>query len=767
MDQNSSAPTVVRLTGYITDFRCKKPESGFAVARFRVRDDDGRQHRELTIVGNSLAEFNERDPIDLRGQFEESKFGAQLRVTHAFRSKPVNGTEWVSYLVQFISGIGPSRAKAMVKEFGDKLEETLDKTPEKLFEMKGVPKKTAEKIIASWNDDRPNRGVGLLLSELGLSSAIGRRVIDHFGSQTERIVRHNPYELTQVSGIGFKRADEIARHFGVGENSPERARAVIRHVVEEEASGAGHVFVPLGRLLDLAAKEGVDKKLVREQLPKVIKDPQDPEKKYELIQEEIPQKGLPAIPVLFLKNLHRAEVRVARTVKRLVTATPLIQHSTVQIEAALEHAQADRGVTLNTEQRMAIRNAVTLCMSIVTGKAGTGKTTTLQVLVKVAELLNIRFVLAAPTGRAAKRMTEVTGQPATTIHRLLEWSPETKAFTRTRMNALDADLVIIDEFSMVDLSLAADVLEAVRTGASVLVLGDPNQLMSVGAGRVLGDFIDSAKIARTDLHQIFRQAQQSLIVTNAHKVLNGAMPVFQRDDKRDGPLTFDCYQVEAPGKTGKGEKGVDAPAFMELLKDFATKKIPARLAFDPVRDLQVLVPQKKGSVGVHEVNHHMQSVLNPRKEHDIVLINGRQFRVGDRVMQMKNNNKLEVYNGDIGFVESFDREDKVLVVQFPIKRLEYQFKDCDELHLAYAISVHKSQGSEFPVVIMPLLTEHWIMLQRNLLYTAMTRSKKLLLLITQPRALKQAVENNEAQVRNSMLIRRIRGLLKDSKEEAA
>jgi exodeoxyribonuclease V alpha subunit len=772
MDSSTSEQSVVRLHGYITAFKCKRPEgNGFAVARFRIKDDEGRQHQETTVVGGGLCEFTERDPLDLRGVWEESKFGRQLRVTHAFRSKPANGSEWVTYLVQYISGIGPSRAKAMVKAFGDKLEETLDRHPEMLFDMPGMPKKTAEKILASWNDDRANRGVGLVLAELGLSGAIGRRVIEYFGSATETIVRQNPYKLIEVPGIGFRRADDIARHFGVRVDSPERSRAAILFVLEEEASDSGHVFVPLGRLLDRAEKDcEVKRELVKEQLPKMLRTT-DTEHTYSIVQEEIPQaNGLPSVPVLYLKHLHRAEVRLSKSIRRLLTAHPTIQHSTMAIEAALEHSQQDKGVTLNAEQRMAIRNAVTLCLSIVTGKAGTGKTTTLQILVKVAEMLNIRFSLAAPTGRAAKRMTEVTDQPATTIHRLLEFNPEVNGFLRNRMNPLDADLVIIDEFSMVDLKLAADLFDAIRAGTSVLVLGDPNQLMSVGAGRVLADMIDSGKIPRTDLHQIFRQAQQSLIVTNAHKVLNGTLPVFHRDEVREGTLSYDCYNVPAPAKPVKGEKGTDPVQLMEILTDFSTQKIPKRMQFDPIRDLQVLVPQKKGAVGVHEVNRHLQNVLNPRKEFERVLVNGREFRVGDRVMQMKNNHKLEVYNGDIGFVESFDREDKVLVVQFPTRRLEYQFKDTDELQLAYAISIHKSQGSEFKVVIMLLLTDHWIMLQRNLLYTAMTRSKKLLLVISQPRALFQAVTNNEAQVRNSSLIRRIKSApdgKKPGKEEAA
>jgi exodeoxyribonuclease V alpha subunit len=469
------------------------------------------------------------------------------------------------------------------------------------------------------------------------------------------------------------------------------------------------------------------------------------------------------IPMIYLRRMFQAEKKLAANLRRLIEGKPYRRFEMAHIDLAISRAEKELGLFLNDKQKEAVRTALTTSLSVLTGDPGTGKTTTLRVLVWVARHLNLRFLLGAPTGRAAKRMTEVTGAPAGTLHRMLEYDVVKREFTKDRNDPLDCDMVILDEVSMLDLMLSDTTMDAIPTGCAVVLVGDPNQLPSVGAGKVLDDIIQCGRVPVTRLDEIFRQAQKSLIVNNANKILRGQSPQFFTDPPgRTGPPGYDCYHIEPRTITvveaGKKRQVVDAEWCKGMVARLVSETIPQRLGLDPIRDVQVLAPQKKGGCGVFAMNRHLQRVLNPQPPERIVSVKGQEYRCGDRVMVISNKYKLDVFNGDIGFIDKFDREDKQFVIDFDGKMVVYPFDEAHHLMPAYATTIHKAQGSEYKAVVAVVLKEHYMMLKRNLLYTATTRAKQLLVFVAQRAALEIAVERNDVEARNSLLALRLRTL---------
>jgi exodeoxyribonuclease V alpha subunit len=758
---------MAKFTGSITRIVYRKDE--FAIAKFTTIDTNEAASQEITIVGTLLKEF-EVGQVEVWGEFEEKeKYGRQLKIEAASMAKPTTLQQTVNRLVndKKIVGVGKGRAALLKAHFGEDLMEVLDKYPERLVEVKGISKERAKKIAKGWQEGEKDRAMHAFLAEIGImADGLAKRVRKRLGDNAEQIIRDNPYRLIEVSGIGFKRADAIARSLGISESSPDRARAILTYLLDQWAND-GHTYMPAKELLAKAQSEClVSRELVAEQLQLAL-------------TEEV-SGGSPAlrldtlrttagnVEIIYLRRFYNAEKELAKDLRRLSDCQPNRKLDLITINYAIGKAEKVVGLTLNEKQREAIRMTLTNSLSILTGWPGTGKTTVLKVLVEVAKALNFRMALAAPTGRAAKRMREVTNFQAQTLHLLLQAKPDMGGFQKGKDDQLDNDLLIFDEFSMVDIELGAATAAAVQSGTCVLFVGDPNQLPSVGPGRVLDDLITCERITQVKLTEIFRQAAQSLIINNAHAILNGVNPRFFADPKgKEGPLGYDCYHVEPPKLENVKFKPVDVEWVKNMVVKMARDRVPQKLGLDPIRDVQVLIPQKRGACGVWEMNKFMQKALNPRPEKERITIGSREYRIGDRVMVTKNNRELEVSNGDIGFIKKFDDEEKQFLIDFEGVEVVYPFDETDDLVLSYASTIHKSQGSEYKVVIVVLLNEHYMMLKRNLLFTAATRAKQLLLFVSQHSAITRAVQHNEVENRLSLLSMRLRVGLKPAKSKEA
>jgi exodeoxyribonuclease V alpha subunit len=618
-------------------------------------------------------------------------------------------------------------AKRIVARFGLETLDIIEGSSEKLQEVEGIGPIRVERIAKAWQDQREIREVMVFLQGEGVSSTYAVKIYKVYGDRAISVVKENPYRLAlDISGIGFKTADKIAQNMGIDPSSPMRAEAGIIHVLSEMVDD-GHVYYPYEELKEKAAellevgKEFLDTALgtLTEQRRVVI--------------EEHPEHR-----AVYLTPLHVAEVNVAIRLKTLLNSPK--QLSQIDIEKAIEWVQRANHIELAEMQKEAIRKAITGKVMVITGGPGTGKTTLVNSLIKILGQKGQRILLASPTGRAAKRLSEVTGHEAKTIHRLLEFSPSEGGFKRNDENPLDADLVIIDEVSMVDILLMNHLLKAMTPAATLLLVGDADQLPSVGPGNVLKDIIASEQMETIRLTEIFRQAQESLIVVNAHRVNRGELLQLQPSPGQQSNLYL--INREEPEKV------------MEVIKDLCKRRLPHAFQFDPLDDIQVMTPMHRGTVGVANLNAELQNLLNPNSK--AVTRGGRLFRVNDKVMQIKNNYAKDTFNGDIGRIVDIDLEEQNLMVKFEDRVIDYDWSDLDELVLAYAISIHKSQGSEYPAVVIPLLTQHYIMLQRNLLYTAITRAKRLVVLVGSKRAIAIAIKNNKVQLRYTNLSGKLR-----------
>jgi len=702
--------------------------NAFTVVRLTVPG----QSDLVTVVG-SLLGVPAGARLRVRGRFEtDPRFGRQFRASAYTEIAPETVEGIKRYLGSgLIKGIGPEFASRIVGKFGINTLEILDAHPERIGEVAGIGRVRAEAVKSAWVAQRQIRDVMVFLQGYGVSPAFAARIYKRYGAAAILRVRENPYRLAfDVWGIGFLSADRLAGALGIKGDSEVRVSAGVRHVLDE-AGGSGHVFLPRERLVtDAAARLEVDAVLVDAAIDRLR------------AAGEVVVDGSGGDAAVYEISLHRAECAVAAGLERLLGARH--EAPPVDVERALRWYEQEANIALAPQQAEAVRRAVLEPVVVITGGPGVGKTTIVRGIVAILKAKGLNIALAAPTGRAAKRLSEATGQPAGTLHRLLEWRPAEGNFGRNGQRPLDADLLVVDEASMLDVRLAADLVNALADGTRLLLVGDVDQLPSVGPGTVLGDVIASGRVPTVRLTEIFRQAARSLIVTNAHLIHDGILPEFGTPPP-EGPAadTRDFFFLEE-----------DDPARAALLvRDLVATRLPRRYDLRP-QDIQVLAPMHRGELGAGNLNQLLQAALTPAAEE--VRSGARVFRAGDRVMQLRNDYDKEVYNGDIGQVLKASAADAELVVRFDEREVHYGTDELDELTLAYAATVHKSQGSEYPAVVVPVHTQHYVMLQRNLFYTAVTRGKRLVVLVGSRKALGIAVRNGDIAGRCSRLAVRLR-----------
>ncbi len=723
-----------RLEGTLERIRYYNDESSYLVGRLRCINGD-----VVTIVG-SFPPMQEGESLLVTGKWQvHHRYGRQVAVEHWERLLPVTEEGLKRYLSSgLIKGIGPVTAAAIVKAFGMTALETMEKEPERLQEVPGIGPKKAALILESFRQYREMQGVLVFLQGHGIGVGQALRLYRHYGHRAIDRVKENPYALAdEVLGIGFKTADCIARQMGLSAGAPARVRAALLFALGD-AAGKGDVYLPQEVL---AERGGELLAIPGETLPEISID----EHLEQLAKErKIHCENTAAGEIVYAAPYFYAEQGVARRLLKLATAPR--QWEPRQSRDALA-AAAGKESGLTAEQRQVLERVLSDGVLVVTGGPGTGKTTTIRALLSLFHSLEQKVLLAAPTGRAAKRVNEATGEEAFTIHRLLEYcytEGEGFRFLRHAQRPLEADVLIVDESSMVDLMLMYHLVKAIPEGCSLIMVGDSDQLPAVGAGNVLKDILASGVIPAVRLSHIFRQARESMITVNAHRVNRGEMPhlnVRHRD--------FFFIEEAVPDLVAR------------KVVQICCERIPNYGPFDPVMDVQVITPMRRTAAGVERLNTLLQKALNPSdRQKNEVTVRGITFRNGDKVMQIRNNYQKEVYNGDIGLISGLDLEEGLLTVTFrdaAISRpVVYDFSELDELTLSYAISVHKSQGSEYPVIVMPVITQHYLLLQRNLLYTGITRARKLVVLVGTRKALAIAVRNNRAEERFSYLGSRLR-----------
>ncbi len=721
----SSSPLPLQsLRGTIERITFYNEENGYTVARFLP---EGKPNI-ITVVGNLMG-ANVGESLLLDGIWtNHPQHGRQFEIKHFSMQYPATVQGLRKYLGSgLIKGIGPVTAERIVQHFGLETLEVIDTAIDRLHEVSGVGPKRVGIIQRGWVEQKQIKEVMLFLQSHGVSTSLAVKIYKAYGDGALNVVRHDPYRLARdIYGIGFLTADKIARAMGVQPDDPARIEAGVRYVLGQ-FSDEGHVFA-LRADLSRDATEALEASapLVEAAIERLAQAEEV------FVEDE----------AVYLMPFYYAELGVANRLKELIASprTRLNEFRSLDWPSAFDWIAQKNQIALTAKQQEAVKTALTSKVAVLTGGPGTGKTTSVRALIQLLKAKRKTFKLAAPTGRAAKRLSEATGENAQTLHRLLEFKPfEGNQFLRDRDNPLDADLIIVDELSMIDLLLMNALLKAIDLGSHVLLIGDPDQLPSVGAGSVLRDLIASHLIPVVALDVIFRQAEKSLIITNAHRINQGQMPMFTQVAQ-----DFFLFKESEPEQA--------AQRVVELVKT----RIPNKFRMDAIEDIQVLSPMHRGDVGVSELNQALQEALNPPDEHKREWRHGsRVFRLGDKVLQTRNNYDKQVFNGDLGRVASVDIEDQKLGVNFDGTLVDYEFNELDELVHAFAMSVHKSQGSEYRAVVIPLLTQHYMMLQRNLLYTAVTRAKELVVLVGTLKAISLAVRNNKILQRNSRLAKRL------------
>ena len=707
------------LAGLVERVTFHNSENGFCVLRAKARG-----HRDLVTVIGHAAIISAGEWITASGDWVNDRtHGQQFKARFLRTSAPTSVDGIEKYLSSgMIRGIGPVYAKKMIKAFGEKVFDIIEAEPDRLREVDGIGPVRAQRITAAWAEQKIVREIMVFLHSHGVGTARAVRIYKTYGSDAVQVMTENPYRLARdIRGIGFKTADAIAMKLGIEKTAMIRVRAGISYALTE-GMDEGHCGLPTEELLPLTVELlEVPKELVQTAL------------NLELSDGAVVADTVVETQCIFLAGLYRAEQVIAKRLLRLVNGT--LPWSYIDPQKALPWIEKKTGLSLAESQVAAIRLALLTKVLVITGGPGVGKTTIVNSILRILAAKDVKILLCAPTGRAAKRMSEATGFEAKTIHRLLEVNPKGGGFKRDSDNPLECDLLVVDETSMVDVMLMQALMKAVPDDSALLIVGDIDQLPSVGPGQVLADVISSGVIPCVRLTEVFRQAAQSKIITNAHKINHGAIPDLSRPD---GDSDFYFVQADEP------ETAV--PKIIELVKT----RIPQRFGLDPIRDIQVLCPMNRGGVGARSLNIELQAALNPAGERKVERF-GWTFAPGDKVMQIENDYDKEVYNGDIGYVDDVDPDAGELTASFDGRTVTYGFGELDTLVPAYAVTIHKSQGSEYPAVIIPLMTQHYTMLQRNLLYTGVTRGKRLVVLVGQKKAVAIAVKNASGRRRWSKL----------------
>ena len=680
---------------------------------------EGRGRVEPVIIVGNLAALNLGETVRAQGRWVNHKqFGRQFAVEKFESVLPRTIVGIQKYLGSgLIKGIGAKFADRIVEKFGERTLEVIDQFSGKLREVEGIGPERAKRIKAAWSEQKNIRDIMIFLQGHGISSAHAAKIFKQYGENAITVVRENPYQLAKdITGIGFRTADGIASKLGIAADSIHRLKAGLIHTLEGAASD-GHTCLPREELVHNAS----------ELLETEIK-PVETALELLLVTGDAVSDG----EFIYLTGLHHSECGIAARLADLRRAK--LELPAVDFEKAIAWVEEQTGIELAEAQKQAVQTALTSKVCVITGGPGVGKTTIINSIVRILQAKQCEVLLAAPTGRAAKRMSEATGASAQTIHRLLKYTPHEGGFTHNERRPLKCDLLVIDETSMLDIPLAYHLVKAIPAGASVVFVGDVDQLPSVGPGNFLRDLIESAVIPVVRLTEIFRQAKASFIITNAHRVNAGELPVL------DGPEESDFFFIHED----------DPEKVLATIKTLCSDRVPRKFGLEA----RVLTPMHKGVCGSENLNRELQAALNPTGP--TMQRYGRTYRVGDRVMQIRNNYDKDVFNGDLGRIKNLDLVEQEFTVEFDGREVRYEFTDLDELVPAYAISVHKSQGNEYPAVIVPLLTQHYVLLQRNLLYTAITRGKKLVILIGSKKALTIAVRNNKTAARYSGLCDRLR-----------
>ena len=733
----------MEIEGIVEDIIFRNENNGYTVARLKTEDGS------IVIVGNTTL-INVEELIAVKGEWVyHDNFGEQFSFSQIRTTVPSTLKGIENYLASgLLPGIGPKTAKDIVNKFGMDSLDIIQFYPEKLKVIAGIGEKKLEKISKAYEEHRDLSDIMVYLQQYDISVNNGIKIYKKYGKDTIRVINENPYRLSEdLYGIGFKTADNIAKKMGISRESKFRIEAGLKYVMMLSA-GEGHCYLPKEELKDRSSEIlEVEEALIEDGIRAMG------------IQKNFKIVGNNEEYIVYYMPFYIAENNIATKLVEMSRAK--VKAMNVDIDREVKKIEKIENMEFGERQNKAIRESMENGVMVITGGPGTGKTTTINAIIKIYEEAKMKVVLAAPTGRAAKRMTETTQRESKTIHRLLEFAymEEEMAFNKDEESPLEADVIIIDETSMIDLLLMNSLLKAIEVGTRLILVGDIDQLPSVGAGNILKDIIESKAINVVKLDQIFRQAQESMIVVNAHKINKGELPTLNEKDK-------DFYFIRKPNPNEV------LRTIIELNKD----RLPKFYNIDPIRDIQILTPMKKGEVGINSINKAIQEVLNPRdsnkKEKEI---QGEIYREGDKVMQIKNNYKTPwkiiengyevdkgegIFNGDFGYISKIDTENNSMEILFDDEKLvEYDFNQIDELKLAYAITVHKSQGSEFPLVIMPIQWGPPMLLTRNLIYTAITRAKNLVVLVGQEKYLKMMIENNRISNRYSSLDLKIREYL--------
>ena len=726
-----------QLTGQLERVTYSNEENGYSVFRIDVKGCTDL----VTAVG-----FSEKhvpgEELEFSGAWvNHPKFGRQFQFSRCKSVRPSTIEGIKRYLGSgLVKGIGPRMAERIVETFGVGTLDVIDESPDDLLGIKGISRKLLDSIKQSWESQKEVRAVMLFLQSNGVSPNFAAKIFSVYGQETIRTVKDNPYRLADdIFGIGFLTADKVAASLGISQESPMRLDAGVRHVMSE-FTAEGHLYAPRKILAARAAELlGTDAGLADDAISRAAADSA-------LVIDRIAPDGEPPIEAVYLPPYYVAERKSAQKLASLLSTGFLDEldgmTKGLDIKKAVAWVQDVMNVSLAPKQKEALELALTSKVMIITGGPGTGKTTLIRAIIGILGARGIRIELAAPTGRAAKRMSEATGHEARTIHRLLEYNGRLGAFSRNSDMPLDCGLLVVDEASMIDELLFFHLLRAVDEKTKLILVGDIHQLPSVGPGNVLKDLIESGKVPVAELNKIFRQAQESSIIVNAHRVNGGFMPRISRD--ADSALS-DFYFVQQE----------DAEKCVGLIVSLIQKRIPERFGLDPMTDIQVLTPMHRGSLGASNLNASLQQALNGGHKPAIER-GGRVFKNGDKVMQIRNDYDKDVYNGDIGFIRRTDAEAGILSVEIDGREVIYEQQELDELIHAYAVSIHKSQGSEYPAVIIPIHTQHYVLLQRNLLYTCITRGKELVVLVGTKKAVSIAVKNDDTKPRYTYLAERLR-----------